>query len=40
MRGIENEEIRNKVKVAPTGYKMRETALRWFGHLRGASILP
>ena len=29
---IRNGVIRNLVKVAPIGDKMRETRLRWFGH--------
>ena len=31
---IRNEYIRNKVGVAPIDEKMRETRLRWYGHVR------
>ena len=31
---IRNEVIRNKVEVVPIEEKMRETRLRWFGHMR------
>lgn len=34
---IRNEEIRNKVKVAPIKDKMKETRLRWFGHIKRRS---
>ena len=35
---IRNEIIRNKVGVVPIEEKMRETRLRWFGHVRRRSI--
>ena len=31
---IHNEYIRNKVDVVPIDEKMRETHLRWYGHIR------
>ena len=31
---IRNEIIRNKVGVVPIKEKMKETRLRWFGHVR------
>ena len=31
---IRNEEICFKIRVAPFGEKMRESRLRWFGHLQ------
>ena len=31
---IRNEVIYNKVGVVPIQEKMRETRLRWFGHVR------
>ena len=31
---IRNEVIRNKVGVVPIEEKMRETRLKWFGHVR------
>jgi len=34
MDRIRNEEISNLVKVAPIEDKMRETRLRWFGHVK------
>ena len=34
MDRIRNELIRGLVKVAPIEDKMRETRLRWFGHLK------
>ena len=30
---IRNEYIRQKVGIAPIDEKMRETRLRWFGHV-------
>ena len=34
MDKIRNEVIREKVGVAPIEHKMRETRLRWFGHVK------
>ena len=34
MDRIRNELIRDLVKVAPIEDKMRETKLRWFGHIK------
>ncbi|PKU83277.1 ataxia telangiectasia mutated family protein [Dendrobium catenatum] len=31
---IRNEHIREKVGVAPVEYKIRESRLRWFGHIK------
>jgi len=31
---VRNEVIRDLVKVTPIGDKMRETRLRWFGHVK------
>ena len=31
---IRNEVIREKLGVAPTEEKLKETKLRWFGHLK------
>ena len=30
---IQNEEIRQKIGVAPIDEKMKECYLRWFGHI-------
>jgi len=30
---IQNEEIRQKIGVAPIDEKMKESYLRWFGHI-------
>jgi len=35
---IRNGVIRDIVKVAPIGDKMRETRLRWFGHVKRRSV--
>jgi len=35
---IRNEVIRDLVKVAPIEDKMRETRLRWFGHVKRRSV--
>jgi len=35
---IRNGVIRNLVKVAPIGDKMRESRLRWFGHVKRRSV--
>jgi len=35
---IRNEAIRDLVKVVPIGDKMRETRLRWFGHVKRRSV--
>ena len=35
---IRNGVIRDLVKVAPIGDKLRETRLRWFGHVRRRSV--
>nr|XP_016456481.1 PREDICTED: uncharacterized protein LOC107780445 [Nicotiana tabacum] len=34
---IRNEDIREKVGVAPMDDKLRETKLRWFEHVQGSS---
>ena len=38
MDRIRNWIIRNKIKVAPIVDKMRETRLRWFGHVKKRSV--
>jgi len=35
---IRNEVIRDQVKVAPIKDKMRESRLRWFGHVKRRSV--
>ena len=35
---IMNEVIRDLVKVAPIGDRMRESRLRWFGHVKRRSV--
>ena len=35
---IRNVVIREKVRVAPIEKKMRETRLRWFGHVKRRSV--
>jgi len=35
---IRNEVIKEKVKVAPVEDKMRQTRLRWFGHVKKRSV--
>ena len=35
-----NEVIRDIVKVAPIEDKMRETKLRWFGHVKRSVDVP
>jgi len=35
---IRNGVIRDLVKVAPIGDKIRETRLRWFGHVKRRSV--
>lgn len=35
---IRNKDIRNKVVVASTVYKMRNPILRWFGHVKRNSV--
>jgi len=35
---IKNEEIRNKVKVAPIKDKMRESRMRWSYHIKRISV--
>jgi len=37
MDKIRNEVIREKVGVAPIKHKMRETRLKWFGHVKRRS---
>jgi len=37
MDKIRNEAIRKKVGVAPVDQKIRETSLRWFGHVKRRS---
>ncbi|WP_284118872.1 hypothetical protein, partial [Klebsiella pneumoniae] len=37
MDKIRNEDIREKVGVAPMEDKMREVRLRWFGHIQRRS---
>jgi len=37
MDKIRNEVIREKVRIAPLEHKMRETRLRWFGHVKRRS---
>jgi len=37
---IRNEVIRDLVKVAPIEDKMRETRLRWFGHVKMSVDAP
>jgi len=38
MDKISNGVIRDLVKVVPIGDKMRETRLRWFGHVKRRSV--
>ena len=38
MNKISNGVIRYLVKVAHIEYKMRETRLRWFGHVKRRSV--
>ena len=40
MNRIRNEVIRDIVKVAPIEDKMRETRLRWFGHVKDGLDVP
>ena len=35
---IRNVVIRERVGVAPLEEKLRETRLRWFGHIKGRSV--
>jgi len=35
---IRNEVIRNSVEVAPIEDKLRESRLRWFGHVKRRSV--
>ena len=35
---IRNGVIKDLAKVAPVEYKMRETRLRWFGHVKRRSV--
>ncbi|XP_070007691.1 uncharacterized protein [Nicotiana sylvestris] len=37
MDKIRNDDIREKVRVAPIDDKMREARLRWFGHIQRRS---
>ena len=36
--GIRNDEIRGLAEVAPIEDKMRESRLRWFGHVKKRSV--
>ncbi|XP_070025286.1 uncharacterized protein [Nicotiana sylvestris] len=38
MDKIRNDDILEKVHVAPTNDKMQETRLRWFGHVQRKSL--
>ena len=40
MDRIRNNMIRNKVKVIPVDDKVRETRLRWFGHVKRTENAP